>query len=63
MKLPAIEVLHFVPIAGEHFVDVQRQAVAMAMEHSCDVEFGHNGRWYSVGYSKLIEQIQERDDS
>lgn len=59
MRLPQIYSAHFEPLGGTHIEDARREAVALAIEHSCDVTFKHNGRMYRVLYHHLIDCVKE----
>jgi hypothetical protein len=62
MKLPPLEVIHFKPYPGTHIDNARREAIAIAVEHSCDVEFGFNDKWYKVSFETLLSCVREHED-
>jgi len=62
MKLPKFETIIIEVTAGSHIVDVSREAIAIAVEHCCDVQFTHNDRVYRVKYTDLYRQVAETKD-
>lgn len=63
MKLPDIEVIQFKPIGGTPIDVAKREAIALAIEYRCDVEFGFNDRWHKVEYRGLVNCVRERNDN
>jgi hypothetical protein len=57
--LPLIESLTFYPIGGQHIEDAKRDAIALATEYRCVVEFKFNEDSYRVRWSELWAQVKK----
>lgn len=58
MDLPRIETITFKPMGGTSIDQAFREAIALAIEYECDVEFGFNDHLYKVELADLLNCVR-----